>query len=103
MHILGRKFIILNSRKAVMDLFEERGALYSDRPRTVMAHDLVGKSHAILFSPYGERLKKHRRFLRNALDARRAPEYWDMQAEETRRLVVGLADDPDNFILHLRR
>ena len=41
--------------------------------------------------------------LKNALDIRHAPDYWDVQTEESCRLLVGLADDPEDFVLHLRR
>ncbi|TRM57459.1 cytochrome P450 [Schizophyllum amplum] len=40
--VLGQPAIILSSMKAVNDLLESRGHIYSDRPPAVMAGDLVG-------------------------------------------------------------
>lgn len=42
MHIslLGQHVVILNSVKAVTDLFERRSALYSSRPQSTMASEL---------------------------------------------------------------
>ncbi|CCM04078.1 uncharacterized protein FIBRA_06237 [Fibroporia radiculosa] len=102
MHVLGREFVILNTAKAALDLFDDRGILYSDRPRSVMS-DLVGKTRAVLFHPYGEQLKKHRRLLRNAFNPQRSKDYWQLEEEEARRLVSALAEEPKNFLAHVRQ
>lgn len=36
----GNRIIIVNSEKAASELFDKRGAIYSDRPGNVMIHDL---------------------------------------------------------------
>jgi len=35
MRIFGRQFVMLNSAKAALDLFERRSAIYSSRPQLV--------------------------------------------------------------------
>jgi hypothetical protein len=37
---LGTKIVILGSASMINELLERRSAIYSDRPRTVMAYDL---------------------------------------------------------------
>jgi hypothetical protein len=37
---LGAKLVILSSARIINELLERRGAIYSDRPRTVMAFEL---------------------------------------------------------------
>ncbi|EIM84217.1 cytochrome P450 [Stereum hirsutum FP-91666 SS1] len=103
LHVLGREFIILNSAKHVLELFDQRGAFYSDRPHLVMAGDLVGKNKAVLFHPYGEELKRHRKLLRNALEPRRCREYWTMIDTEMRKLMVSMLECPEDFAAHIRR
>lgn len=103
MHVLGREFIVLNSSKAALELFDHRGALYSDRPHLVMAGDLVGRRDSVLFHQYGDRLKRHRKLLRNALNSHRSSEYWPMQELESWKLMSALIETPKDFIALLRR
>ena len=39
-HVLGNPMLIINSAKAARDLFETRGANFSDRPRMPVIDDL---------------------------------------------------------------
>ncbi|KZT68543.1 cytochrome P450 [Daedalea quercina L-15889] len=103
MHIFGREFLILNSAEDAFELFDRRGSRYSDRPRSVMAGELVGKNHAVLFHPYGEDLKKHRRLLHTALESRRQAEYWELQYTVSYKLLAALLKTPDDFMAHLKR
>ncbi|KZT02017.1 cytochrome P450 [Laetiporus sulphureus 93-53] len=103
MNVLGRELVILNSAEAVLELFDQRGAIYSDRPRTIMAGELVGKKHAVLFHVYDEELKKHRRLLRNALDSRGSRKYWQTHYTESFKLLNALLLAPEQFAAHFRR
>lgn len=51
----GQPTIMLNSIKSAFDLLEHRASNYSDRPRAIMAQDIL--SNGLLFSlmNYGER------------------------------------------------
>ncbi|KAH9918445.1 cytochrome P450 [Fomitopsis serialis] len=103
MHVFGREFLILNSVVDALELFDRRGSRYSDRPRSVMAGELVGKNSAVLFHPYGEDLKKHRRLLRTAFEHRRQAEYWEIQYAVSYKLIAALLKTPDDFMAHLKR
>lgn len=39
--VWGQPIVFLNSRDAAFDLLDKRGAIYSDRPKMVMAGDLL--------------------------------------------------------------
>lgn len=41
--IPGQNFLILNSIEDAKELLEQRGSIYADRPRWVMAGELMGK------------------------------------------------------------
>ncbi|KAJ6510862.1 cytochrome P450 [Mycena sanguinolenta] len=103
MHVFGRQFILLNSTKAILELLDEQGASYSDRPRLPFAGEMVGREESVLFHQYGERLKKHRKLLRSGLNTRRIPEYWPLMESESWRLMEALITAPQDFIAHLRR
>ncbi|KAH7890614.1 cytochrome P450 [Phlebopus sp. FC_14] len=60
----GREFIVVNTLKAALDLFEKRSLIYSTKPRLVMAGELVGKERtSMIFSKYNSRLKSCRRIV----------------------------------------
>lgn len=42
LNLFRQNVIIINSRKVAVDLLEKRSAIYSDRPRLIMAGELVG-------------------------------------------------------------
>jgi hypothetical protein len=51
----GQPTIVLNSLRSAFDLLEHRATSYSDRPRLIMAQEII--SNGLLFSlmNYGER------------------------------------------------
>lgn len=44
--IAGKSAIVINTHEAALDLLEKRAAIYSDRPRFVMASELCGARSA---------------------------------------------------------
>lgn len=42
LNVLGTKILVLNSHKAVTDLLEKRGNVYSDRPVFIAVGELMG-------------------------------------------------------------
>jgi hypothetical protein len=40
LHVLGQGLVFLNSPEAADDLLDKRGAIYSDKPKLVMAGEL---------------------------------------------------------------
>lgn len=55
--MLGQPIIVLHSAKAAQDLFARRGAIYSDRPRLVLAGELALKGLHLVLMPYDARYK----------------------------------------------
>ncbi|KAG5650876.1 hypothetical protein H0H81_010676 [Sphagnurus paluster] len=52
--VAGTSIIVLDSEEAITDLLEKRSSLYSGRPRTPMASELMGWSFHFAFMDYGE-------------------------------------------------
>lgn len=61
LNMLGQPIVILNSAKAAQDLLARRGAIYSDRPRLVLAGELALKGLHLLLMPYDSQYKGKRR------------------------------------------
>src|SRR6266436_4914029 len=50
----GQSIIVLNSQKAAVELLDRRATTYSDRPRNVIACDIMTGGLMLGFAPYGE-------------------------------------------------
>ncbi|KAF9444744.1 cytochrome P450 [Macrolepiota fuliginosa MF-IS2] len=101
--IFKRDFIILDSLKAITDLFEKRSSRYSTRPRLVMAGELVGKDDtAMLFLKYGPKWRQTRQLVHNWLGQRNIEAYLPAQVLGSHRLLSNLLDKPEKFSEHLR-
>jgi hypothetical protein len=53
LNVLGRSIIILNSQKAAADLLGRRAKIYSDRPRFIVAAEILTGGMEISFLQYG--------------------------------------------------
>ncbi len=54
LHAVGQSIIVLNSQKAAVELLDRRAVIYSDRPRNVIACDIMTGGLMLGFAPYGE-------------------------------------------------
>ncbi|KAJ3928523.1 MAG: cytochrome P450 [Lentinula lateritia] len=100
---LGQSIIILNSARSIYDLLERRSALYSDRPSTVMAGELVGYGDSPAFISNGPRHRTFRRLFSEVLIPRRVEEWRPLQEQKIQILVRGLTEAPTAFRAHIRR
>lgn len=96
--VAGRPYLILNSLEVGKDIFDTRGAIYSDRPRFVMAVELIGLRSFTSFSPFGAEWRTQRTLLKRALS--REVVVRDYSAHLTRKAkqyVESLLLRPDDF------
>ena len=59
--LAGQPLIVLSTNQAAQDLLSRRSRAYSDRPRLVMAGELVTRGMHMLLRPYDEQYKLHQR------------------------------------------
>ena len=50
----GQPVVIINSQKVAVELLDRRAAIYSDRPRNVVACDIMTGGLLLGFARYGE-------------------------------------------------
>jgi cytochrome P450 len=91
----GQPLILLTSQQAAYDLLNKRGARYSDRPRFIMAGELVCKGMHMLLRPYDERYKLHQRMEAPLLNLRAASAYRPLQDVESRQLLFDVLGEGD--------
>ncbi|KDN33966.1 hypothetical protein RSAG8_12951, partial [Rhizoctonia solani AG-8 WAC10335] len=99
--LLGRPTVVLSNPRTIVELFEKRATAFSSRPVIEMAK-LSGWAEAILFVPYGPRLRTYRRFLLQTLNPRATLEFQNLQIEEMRKLMKRLLKEPERFYEHAR-
>ncbi|KAJ3552235.1 hypothetical protein NM688_g4258 [Phlebia brevispora] len=103
LNLAGKNVVVLNSLKAARDLLDRRSAIYSDRPRLIMANEIMMGGKAIPLMPYGNEWRKHRRAVQDSLNVRQANMYSAIQEREAVNLVRYLLDDPENWSKHCER
>nr|ANC28042.1 cytochrome P450 [Polyporus umbellatus] len=96
--------VVLNSKEAAIELMEKRSAKYSDRPPFTLLKELMGWDSVLNNLPYGERFRKHRKWLQDALASKPVlTSYQPIQRRETYTLLSGLCDSPELFMDHIKR
>ncbi|KAG8992293.1 hypothetical protein FRB95_005541 [Tulasnella sp. JGI-2019a] len=103
-NVAGDPVVIVNTQEAAMDLLEKRSAIYSDRPRFVMACELSGLDQSVALMDSGPGHTKQRKIMQQALHPRVvAKDYTPIQERFTHRLAKNLLDEPDKFTEHFGR
>jgi len=86
----GQPTVVLNSLKASFDLLERRANNYSDRPRFIMAQEILGNGLLFTLMRYGERWRRLRRAAHEALTKTALQSYHAIQIKEATILVSSL-------------
>ncbi|KAF8607171.1 cytochrome P450 [Ceratobasidium sp. AG-I] len=98
--VLGQDMIILNSREAAVELFERRSASYSDRPRLVMAGELMGWDQTVSLKSNGDMFRHIRRLLHDGISPKG---WWPLQEQEALKFLQRLLHTPEDLISHIRQ
>jgi cytochrome P450 len=93
----GQPLVILSTHQAAHDLLNKRSGRYSDRPRMVMAGELVTRGMHMLLRPYDERYKLHQRMEAPLLTLRSASSYRPLQDNESRQLLFDVLGENDKY------
>lgn len=99
--IFGTHLVILNSAKAARDLFEKRSSIYSDRPRSVMLHELTRWSRSFGFMQHGDEWREHRRLFNMHFRPSAIAQYHAKQKSAVCTLLRSLLDAPEQFREHV--
>ncbi|KAJ6545762.1 cytochrome P450 [Mycena capillaripes] len=100
--VLGQPIIILGSLKAAHDLLNQRSAIYSSRPRLVMAGDLIGFDRGLALMPYSSRFLSLRRLIHKELTGNMLRKYWVLHEDESRILIKKILEEPSLLLESIR-
>ncbi|TFK34601.1 cytochrome P450 [Crucibulum laeve] len=95
--VAGVDIIILNSIQAAHDLLDRRSALYSGRPRFVMAAELMGWGWQFS-AMIGERWRERRRLFQQRFPSSNNAVHQPRLTEFIRVLQLQLLESPDDFM-----
>ncbi|KAF4565688.1 hypothetical protein EYR36_002266 [Pleurotus pulmonarius] len=103
LNIAGQNTIVLGTHKAAADLLDRRASIYSDRPRNIVAGELLTGGLVFAFAQHNDVWKRMRRASHEAMNNQVAKSYFPFQETESSLLVSELLASPDLFDSHLRR
>ncbi|RPD52979.1 cytochrome P450 [Lentinus tigrinus ALCF2SS1-7] len=101
---LGRTpVIVLGSAQAAWDLLDKRSDIYSGRPRSIMAGEILSWGVRAITMPYGPRYKRWRALMQASLNSTAVAQYRPLQSLESKLLLRKLLDlkDPMEYRGHL--
>ncbi|CAJ2512579.1 Uu.00g055940.m01.CDS01 [Anthostomella pinea] len=97
--------VVLSSWKAVRDLVDQRGAIYSSRPYVPLVEYVVpppGDIH-LVFTPYGPKWRKGRKTVTDFLKDSEVDKLLPIQDAESSQLMFELLQDPKRYYDHIPR
>ncbi|CCM02682.1 uncharacterized protein FIBRA_04788 [Fibroporia radiculosa] len=102
-HVFGQGLVFLNTYDAAVDLLEKRGAIYSDKPGLIMTGELCGCENMVAFTRYGDKARRQRRLMQQALSANSVRRYEPLMAVQTQELLRNILLNPEEYIASIRR
>lgn len=102
--ILGTRILIINSYDEATELLDKKGHIYSDRPELPFAGQLVGYDENTAFCYFNPTWKKHRKFLKHALNAKVIKQdYASLQEKKAYEYVQVVLERPADFLEAIKR
>ncbi|KAH9173181.1 cytochrome P450 [Lactarius sanguifluus] len=96
---MGQPIVVLNTQKAAVDLLNRRAGIYSDRPRNIVAAEILSGGLVITLQNYGPLWRRMRKAVHEGLNkSSEAP-----QLDEAILLTSGLLAQPAMWDKHIRR
>ncbi|XP_006454809.1 hypothetical protein AGABI2DRAFT_215356 [Agaricus bisporus var. bisporus H97] len=99
--LFGKPVIILNTSQATLDLLEKRSVSYANRPRLIMAGEIVGYENAVTLAQYDSLHKERRKMIYEAFSSRKLSRYHEYEEQRVRKFAADLLRDPRNFLHHI--
>ncbi|KAH8880599.1 cytochrome P450 [Thozetella sp. PMI_491] len=98
----GTRWIVLNSRKAAIELLDKRGSNYADRPRFVMFEEM-GWSPTLTWLRWGPKYQLHRKTLQPPFTKSKVGQYVGIQRQEALTFCKGVLDRPKDWVIATRQ
>ncbi|KAI0086792.1 cytochrome P450 [Irpex rosettiformis] len=100
--VLNSHVIVLNSFKAVSELFEGRTSIYSNRPTLLALRHILGFHWVLGLMPYGKQFLEVRKASNHYLHNASIKKYRPIQTVAIHSMLRGLHREPEKFVEHAR-
>ncbi|KAJ3558603.1 hypothetical protein NM688_g820 [Phlebia brevispora] len=84
LNFAGQHVLVVGSARVAAELMDRRSSIYSDRPRFIMAAEILTGGMNLAFARWGDRWKRMRKAANTALSAAAAARYTTLQEKEAR-------------------
>ncbi|KAJ7251337.1 cytochrome P450 [Mycena rebaudengoi] len=98
--VAGKSIIVLSSVDVVFDLLDQRSAIYSDRPRSIMINELMGSDSFFATMRYGDTWREHRRLFHSAFHSIASRRFRPQEVNASHGLLRRLLENPDDEIMN---
>ncbi|EEB90484.1 hypothetical protein MPER_11305, partial [Moniliophthora perniciosa FA553] len=88
-NVAGQDIVIMNSHKVAADLLDRRGPIYSNRPRWIVASEILTGGLLVVFTQYNDVWRRMRRAGHEGLNKTVAASFQAPQYREAISLVEG--------------
>lgn len=96
--------VVITDRRLVKQLLDKKGNIYSNRPQSYVAHDLITGGDHLLVMQYGPKWRLFRRLVQNHFnEARCAQEHIALVEAEAVQMMHDLMETPKDLMLHPKR
>ncbi|KAN0125466.1 Cytochrome P450 [Lactarius tabidus] len=99
----GQPMVILNSQKVAADLLDRRAGIYSDRPRNIVASDIMTGGLLVVFTRYNDIWRRMRKAAHEGLNKGVVRDFHGTQTKEALILASDGLKSPEEWDKHLRR
>ncbi|KAH9983999.1 cytochrome P450 [Russula vinacea] len=99
----GQSVVVINSQKVAVELLDRRAAIYSDRPRNVVACDIMTGGLLLGFARYGETWRRLRRAANERFSKSSVKGFHETQMTEAVLQASDLLVSPARWDQHFRR
>ncbi|TFK48072.1 cytochrome P450 [Heliocybe sulcata] len=101
-NVMGQHMVFLGSTRTSSLFFENKSAVYSDRPPMTMVLELMGWDFFLPGMRYGARWREQRRVFHEHFHRGVVSQYHPAFLHETHKLLLNLLTEPGSFLQHLR-
>ncbi|KAJ3848269.1 cytochrome P450 [Lentinula lateritia] len=101
--VAGQSIVIMNTHQVAADLLDRRGPIYSDRPRFIVASEILTGGLLVVFTQYNDIWRRMRRAGHEGLNQSASADFWASQSREAILLVDGMLKHPELWNEEIRR
>ncbi|KAI0030137.1 cytochrome P450 [Vararia minispora EC-137] len=101
LNVAGQPAVVLNSQRVAADLLDRHASTFSDRPRFIVANEVLCGGMFFAIGPDDDRWRRMRRAVHEGFSPAASVRYYGMHAEEAARLALALAKHYTRFTASL--